>query len=112
MTEGTDFVGKYSAYIRGKDVAASDRHGKHRICQKLLYSSANKTDAIFKLSLFFYIPSNMQTSYLVKDAAVSHHSPLRVHMLIWPLSLHGHNPLYLCGDDDLPDQLGRQILSE
>lgn len=112
MTEGTDFVGKYSAYIRGKDVAASDRRGKQRLCQKLVYSSANKTDAIVKLSLLFYLPSNMQTSYLVKDTAVSHHSSLRVHVLVWPLPLDGHNPLYLCGDDDLPDQLGRQILSE
>lgn len=86
MTGGTDFVGKYSAYIREKDVAVSERHGKQRSCQNMVYSSANKTDAIFKLALFFYIPSSMQTSYLVKDTTVSHHSSLRVHMLIWPLS--------------------------
>lgn len=86
MTGGTDFVGKYSAYIRGEDVAICDRHGKQRSCQNMVYSSASKTDAIFKLSLFFYIPSNIQTSYLVKDTTVSHYSSLRVHVLIWPLS--------------------------
>lgn len=49
MTGGTDFVGKYSANIIGKDVAVSDRHGKQRSCQNMVYPSANKTDAIFKL---------------------------------------------------------------
>lgn len=85
---------------------------KQSSCQNVECSSTNRTDATFGLSLFFYINSRMQSSYLVQDTTVSHHSSLRVHVLIGPLSFDGHNPLYVSGNDDLPDQLGRQILSE
>lgn len=108
MTGGTDFVGKYSAHIRGKDVAASDRHGNHRSCQNIELFQIRRMPS--SNSLFVYIPSNMQTSYLVEDTTVSHHSSLRVHVLVWPLSFDGHDPLRLGRDDDLPDQLGGQIL--
>lgn len=53
-------MGNYSAEIRGKDVTISDRPEKQRSCQNMDYSSANKTDAIFKLALLFYIPPRIQ----------------------------------------------------
>lgn len=105
-------MGNYSTYIRAKDVTISDRRGKQSSCQNVESSSTNKTDATFKLSLFLYINSRRLSSYLVQDTTVSHHSSLRVHVLVGPLSFDGHDPLNLSGDDHLPDQLGRQVLSE
>lgn len=105
-------MGNYSTYIRAMDVTISDRRGKQSSCQNVDYSSTLKTDAAFSPSLFFYGNSRMLCSYLVQDTTVPHHSSLRVHVLIGPLSFDGHNLLYLSGDDDLPDQLGGQVLSE
>ncbi len=49
--------------------------------------------------------------YLIEDTAVSHDSALGVHMLIGSFPFDRDNPLYLGRDDNLPDQLGRQVLS-
>lgn len=50
-------------------------------------------------------------SYLIEDTTVSHYSALGVHMLVGPFPFDRDNPLHLSRDDNLPDQLGRQVLS-